>query len=281
LKVNNQVVDEKTVTIGPGATVTVEFTRTLQTGTYNVTVDNMAPVTVTVQKPATFELSNLTVTPESGLAPLSIIVRVNVTNSGDVAGDYTVQLKVNNQVVDEKTVTIGPGATVTVEFTRTLQTGTYNVTVDNMAPRIISVKSGISLVQLVNAATRVKAYYNRYGRLPSTVIINGQRYTMSQLLYLLCMATVNINKGDLGPITLKNVKSPLNPSGSYRHGRLYRSSYVQVANNILTFIKRYNRAPNYARTILGRIPFQRLVYMYSKIIAFYGTNNRLPRYVMI
>ncbi|MDI9624779.1 MAG: DUF3344 domain-containing protein, partial [Methanothermobacter sp.] len=72
-----------------------------QPGTYTVTLTVKGPggentLTrqdyITAYKGPEFTLENLTVTPESGLAPLSIIVRVNVTNSGDVAGDYTVQL---------------------------------------------------------------------------------------------------------------------------------------------------------------------------------------------
>ncbi|MGB4363119.1 MAG: pseudomurein-binding repeat-containing protein [Methanothermobacter tenebrarum] len=104
---------------------------------------------------------------------------------------------------------------------------------------------------------------------------------MAQLLYLLTSATVNINAGNLAPINPRSVAPPPSPGGSYRHGRLYKSEYLRVAGNIMTFIGRYGRAPNYASTSLGRIPFQRLVYMYSKIIAFYGTNNRLPNYVRI
>jgi len=141
--------------------------------------------------------------------------------------------------------------------------------------------TGVSLGDLVSAANTVKAYYERYGRLPSQVVIAGQNYTMSQLLYLLTKATVNINVGNLSPIAPRAVGAPTSPSGSYRSGRLYKSAYVQVAANILSFIDLYGRAPNYAMTSLGRIPFARLVYMYSKIIAFYGTNNRLPNYVTI
>ncbi|HOL69451.1 MAG TPA: pseudomurein-binding repeat-containing protein, partial [Methanothermobacter sp.] len=168
----------------------------------------------------------------------------------------------------------------TVTFTRTLEAGTYNITIDGLAPVNVNVTpAGVSLGDLVSAANTVKAYYERYGRLPSRVVIAGQNYTMSQLLYLLTKATVNINMGNLNPIAPRAVGAPTAPGGSYRHGRLYKPEYVQVAANILSFINRYGRAPNYASTSLGRIPFQRLVYMYTKIIAFYGTNHRLPNYV--
>ncbi|MBC7321374.1 hypothetical protein H5T89_12115, partial [bacterium] len=279
LKVNGQVVDTRTVEVPAGQTVTVQFTRTLQAGTYNITIDDLTPVAVTVLKPANITASNLNVTPTSGVAPLNITVSANLTNSGDVAGNYTAQLKVNGQVVDTRTVEVPAGQTVTVQFTRTLQAGTYNVTIDDLTPVAVTVSEpGISVEQLIDAVSRVKAYYERYGGLPTTVTVNGQGYSMAQFLYLLCKATVNINAGNLTPIPVKNVANPTAPSGSYRHGRLYKSEYVQVAKNIISFIDSRGRAPNYATTSLGRIPFQRLVYMYSKIIKFYGTNNRLPNY---
>ncbi|MGE0064311.1 MAG: DUF3344 domain-containing protein [Methanobacteriales archaeon] len=282
LKVNDTVVETRTVTVQAGETVPVTFTRTLQAGVYNVTIDDLPPVTVNVLKPANITVSNLTVSPTSGVAPLNITVTANLTNTGEVPGDYTANLKVNDTVVETRTVTVQAGETVPVTFTRTLQAGVYNVTIDNLEPVTVTVSSaGVRIVDLAVAANTIKSYYERYGRLPSSVTIAGQKYTMAQLLYLLTSATVNINAGNLAPINPRSVAPPPSPGGSYRHGRLYKSEYLRVAGNIMTFIGRYGRAPNYASTSLGRIPFQRLVYMYSKIIAFYGTNNRLPNYVRI
>ncbi|HOK72486.1 MAG TPA: DUF3344 domain-containing protein [Methanothermobacter sp.] len=280
LKIDGIVVANQTVTVGAGETKTVTFTRTLEAGTYNITIDDLTPVTVTVLRPANITAGNLTVTPTSGVAPLNVTASCTLTNTGDVAGDYTAELKIDGIVVANQTVTVGAGETKTVTFTRTLEAGTYNITIDGLAPVNVNVTpAGVSLGDLVSAANTVKAYYERYGRLPSRVVIAGQNYTMSQLLYLLTKATVNINMGNLNPIAPRAVGAPTAPGGSYRHGRLYKPEYVQVAANILSFINRYGRAPNYASTSLGRIPFQRLVYMYTKIIAFYGTNHRLPNYV--
>jgi hypothetical protein len=41
------------------------------------------------------------------------------------------------------------------------------------------------------------------------------------------------------------------------------------------------RAPNYATSTLGNIQYESLIYMYSRILDFYGVNNRLPNYVTI
>jgi len=282
LKVNGQTVATKTIAVPAGQTVSVEFSRVLTAGVYNVTIDDLAPVAVTVLKPANITVGNLTVTPKSGVAPLNITVTANLRNTGDLAGNYTAQFKVNGQTVATKTIAVPAGGVGVVSFNYTLTSaGNYPVAINNLTA-FVSVRSpGISVGQIIDAASWVRAYYERYGRLPSKVAINGQQQSMAQFLYLLCKATVNINAGNLALISVKSVASPTASSGWYRHGRIYRSSYVKVAKNILSFIDSRGRAPNYAITGLGRIPFQRLVYMYSKIIKFYGTNKRLPNYVTI
>ena len=222
---------------------------------------------------------NLKVTPTSGVAPLNIKVSADLTNTGDLPGNYTAGLIVNGRRVATKTVEVPAGGVVVVSFNYTLTSaGNYTLAINNLTA-FASVK--ISVRQLTDAASWVRTYYGRYGRLPGKVTISGQGYSMAQFLYLLCRATVNINAGNVAPISVKSVASAPASGGWYRHGRLYRSSYVRVAKNILSFIDSRGRAPNYAITGLGRIPFQRLVYMYSKIIKFYGTNKRLPNYVTI
>ncbi|MCE5214750.1 MAG: pseudomurein-binding protein, partial [Methanobacterium sp.] len=110
-----------------------------------------------------------------------------------------------------------------------------------------------------------------------------QTLTMPQFLYLLVTATGNVNVGNLNPITVIAVNPAPSPSGSYTHGNLLKASYVTVAGNIRNFILANGRAPNYAQTSLGKIPFAKLVYMYSKVMNFYGNiiPNRLPNYVYI
>ena len=81
---------------------------------------------------------------------------------------------------------------------------------------------------------------------------------------------------NLSAITSRSVEAAPRPNGSYKHGNIYRSEYVRVAKNIIGFIKGKGTAPNYASTSLGRIPFSQLVYMYSKILAFYGAKGILP-----
>jgi len=224
---------------------------------------------------------SLSVTPTSGKAPLKITVSCTIANTGDLEGNYTAVFYVKGLALKNQAVTVPANATVNVAFQHTLSSaGSYRVAINNLTGVVTVISPGISIRELVKAATSVKAYYARHGRLPVNVMISGRKYSMAQLLYLLCMATINIDAGKVADITSKSVKTGAS-SGRYSHGRIYRSEYVRVARNIRDFINRTARAPSYACTSHGRIPFQRLTRMYTEILIFYGTQKRLPEHLRI
>ena len=58
-----------------------------------------------------------------------------------------------------------------------------------------------------------------------------------------------------------------------------QADYIDLAKRVKAFIDANGAIPNHATTPLGEIKFESLVYMYSKILSFYNTNNALPTYV--
>ncbi|MCG2829064.1 hypothetical protein L5462_07460 [Methanothermobacter sp. K4] len=261
------------------ATSTLTNLNTRGSATVYAKVDNeTVNITVTVLQPATFALSNLTVTPTTGVAPLTITVKANITNTGDIPGDYTATLKINQKPIKNQTVTLNPGETKTIEFIKTLQPGTYNVTIDTLPPKLVT--AVITINQLAGTANWVKKYYVLYKRLPSSVTISGKGFTMAQFLDLLVRATIQINAGNLKPLSPRTV-GYAGSTGTSRSIKLSKSAYISTAITIRNFINTYKRAPRYATTGYGKIPFTRLVYIYSKTIGFYGTYKRLPNYVSI
>jgi hypothetical protein len=146
---------------------------------------------------------------------------------------------------------------------------------------IIIVEENISVNKLEVASVTVENYYESHNILPSNLTINDQKNQMSQLISLLVTGTLDISKNNLNPLYVSGVKTAPNPSGSYTSGKLYEPEYLNIAQNIDNFINKNGRAPNYASTSLGTIPFDKLVYMYCKIINFYASHNRLPHYVSI
>lgn len=175
-------------------------------------------------------------------------------------------------------------ATSTLTNLTTSGTAVVSSTVDHQTVHAnVVVNPAATIAQIVTAAGTVKTYYEVNHVLPANVLVGTTNVSMPQFLYLLVTATRNINLGNLNPINITPVNPAAAPSGTYTPGSLVKSSYLSVALNIQNFIIANGRAPNYAQTSLGKIPFSKLVYMYSKVINFYGTSipKKLPNYVTI
>lgn len=68
-------------------------------------------------KPAEFVLSNLAVDPAQVFPGETILISVNVTNVGELEGNSTLNLVINNATKETANVTLGGGASEIVEFT--------------------------------------------------------------------------------------------------------------------------------------------------------------------
>jgi len=83
--------------------------------------------------PTQFTITGLDVTPEQVPPGQPVTVSAQVTNTGDSGGSYTVNLTVNGQVEQTKTVTLAPEAVETVTFTVTKETpGSYTVSIGDL-----------------------------------------------------------------------------------------------------------------------------------------------------
>jgi hypothetical protein len=133
LLINEKKVQEKEVALQPGEVKIVTFTVVEDTnGTYTVGVDKLTK-SFKVLTPATFKLSDLTISPSEPEIDKPIVISVTVKNIGEVEGTYTVELKINKVTEDTKSVTLAGGAKGTVSFTVTRYTvGSYSIEVDGL-----------------------------------------------------------------------------------------------------------------------------------------------------
>ena len=143
LKINNVIEETKEVTLEGGASRTVAFTTTRTTpGRYSISVGDLtssftvrepeAPVTPPV--PATFTVSNLSISPTEIGSGDRVTIRTIIANSGDLAGTYEVILKINNVIEETAEVTLVGGASQMVTFTVARDTaGIYDVSVSNLS----------------------------------------------------------------------------------------------------------------------------------------------------
>ncbi len=97
-------------------------------------LQNQGLVTGGVAKPAEFTLTDLIISPLEAYVGEAIVISVNVTNIGDLEGNLTVNLEINDAIKDSANVTLaGNFTSEIVEFT-TIETseGTFNVKIGEL-----------------------------------------------------------------------------------------------------------------------------------------------------
>jgi hypothetical protein len=78
--------------------------------------------------PANMSVQYVSVNPQQAVANQPVTITTNVVNTGDTAGNYNVDLKINGQVEESRMISVGPQASQPVKFTVTRdQPGTYTV----------------------------------------------------------------------------------------------------------------------------------------------------------
>jgi transglutaminase-like putative cysteine protease len=138
----------------------------------------------------------------------------------------------------------------------------------------------VGLDKINGAATRVQTFIKTYHRLPTSVLISGRSVSLPTFLYLLTADLMKISSGSKTPIALKSVKGPsFNGTETLKTGSISKTEYAAISKRIYTYINKYNTAPRLAVSSLGNFRYETLIYTYSKILGFYGTNKRLPNFV--
>ena len=139
--------------------------------------------------------------------------------------------------------------------------------------------STVTVKQVAVSASSIITFIDNNNRLPNYVTISNQQISVSQFVYELAKATLQVNNGVTTSITIGKVNSSPAPSGNFTTGKILKSEYLSIAQSLISFITTNGRTPNYVNTSLGKMSFNSVVYLFSKIMNFYNTNNRLPNYV--
>jgi len=66
--------------------------------------------------PASFEFSNLSITPGEVEIGQAVTISITISNSGDLSGTYQLRLLINSSVVDTRPITLDGGESTTVQF---------------------------------------------------------------------------------------------------------------------------------------------------------------------
>ena len=144
-----------------------------------------------------------------------------------------------------------------------------------------SYSGSVTISDIITSAISLKTYVETNGKLPNTVSVNGESYLTPQFLYLMSKALESIGNSNFNIEILPIVVGAASSSGSFNQSDLNKKDYMDLNNRIISFIKSNSKAPNYASSPLGNIPYNSLVYSYAKILSFYSANNRLPESVFV
>jgi len=138
LTIDDEPIATKTVQLSGAASATLDFTATLITdGNHTVQIgDLIGSVKASLEsptKPAEIKVTDLGVSRTEAEVGETIIVSATVTNIGDESGSFSLDLFVNNQKRETRTIQLASGETTTEEFEVTEEAeGTYVVKVGDL-----------------------------------------------------------------------------------------------------------------------------------------------------
>lgn len=213
-------------------------------------------------------------------------VSVKLTDSANKAiSGATVKLTYNSKTY---TATTSSGtAKFTFELLPGEQTLSYsfggdndNLGTSNSTTVTVTKVTKISLSNVLAGANSLKTYFAKNNKIPTTVSAGGITFTTPEFFYLMCQAIEELGsskKNDLSIIY--GVSEPSSPSGDDISKDLTKANYIKLAKNVADYIEKNEKAPNYGSSAIGKIIYSEMVDSFSRILAFYKSNNRLPSYV--
>jgi hypothetical protein len=140
LRINGMVENIIDLMLSPGASQSTTFTVIKDAGgDYYAEVDGLGGAfTVIPLVPANFSVSNLVIAPERVKQGEKVTISAIVTNNGELAGNYSMVLKLKGAVESTEEISLGPGENQRVAFGITKNTpGFYNVEVEGLTGRFV------------------------------------------------------------------------------------------------------------------------------------------------
>ena len=104
---------------------------------------------------------------------------------------------------------------------------------------------------------------------------------MSQFLKLEITSIKNIYAGLYTSVVLVNYGNATSPSETVTMGKLSYLNYLNLADNIESYMKTNGKAPNYQSSQVGNLRFESLVYLYSQLLNYYNVVQKLPQYITV
>ena len=139
----------------------------------------------------------------------------------------------------------------------------------------------VTLSEISFASYTLKQYIEKYHKLPSKLTIGTHEVPISTMLYLLTNSVYNINTGNLNPIALKYFREPVDPIETFKGGTISRTDYTNMAHYYKNIMAVRGTALPYIEIKQGKVRYENLIYMYSRIMYAYGASDGLANSIPV
>ena len=141
------------------------------------------------EKPAEYLYTDLKISPTEVYAGEAVVISVNVTNIGDLEGNLTVNLEINEMIKDTANITLsGNYTSEIVEFTYIeMVDGNYNVKVGDLTGEFVVKEAPPEFSKIILSGLKLSPYEAWPGE-PITVIVNAQNPTAEVDMMMLKIA---------------------------------------------------------------------------------------------
>jgi len=205
--------------------------------------------------------------------------------------------KVGNKVADEKlsnhnNIVVAKAATTNGSVSNSSspansnnKTGTVNTTKTSPTTQNTIKAAGgddapkkLKQSEILKASVYVDNYVSKNKKLPDKVNIGGYDFSIPEYTYLLSKTIYyKYNKKNTDVLVKYDVKNPTKPTGTKVKGTLKSKQYSTYVKNLVNYIEKNNRIPNYVNTKIGKMQYQTAVYGFNKILRWsYYNKNKIP-----
>jgi hypothetical protein len=183
LIINDVVKATKTIQLLGNESRILEFIVTESSvGSYSVKIEDLTGTFTisTAPPPSTFKVSRLIINPYEAWAGEPIKITVDLINTGDKAGSYSLAFKVNDVVKVTKSTQLSAGETKPVEANVTESSeGTYTVNVEGLTGKFIIVPTGKHTLSVISSPWGLSFTINGVSHITTyTELLEVGKYTV-------------------------------------------------------------------------------------------------------
>lgn len=139
-----------------------------------------------------------------------------------------------------------------------------------------------SINEVITSAKKVTNFIQDNKRIPNTVAVGDLVMNSSSFLRMAVNAIVVISEGKSDNIKIVTVSDPPTPIPSLATTDQYqRGDYITGCRNLISFIDKNGRLPNYLTTTIGNLSPFNLLDMFCRALNYFASENKLPSFIYV